>query len=482
MKLGRVTLGVPNSYSQVTMSQGADQIHGTIRVSSNRQYAVVFSDGYLQDQKSGRSWTPGCVFLVEKDKLLWIKKIERPMNAAVSDNGVVAVLYTTHKETPSNSKPREFIDLGGSLTLMDTSGEELVSMAFGSNLLACAISNSGKYAAVATLAPDDSIYFFSILDKKLLWKYKNHAKKRVLGLLFMESQLDVRAGGSLDSKEKEYALSLDGKLTPEYQTKFDESMKIKKQPPAQKAESLKARLLSDDKHDVMNALEELKSFTNTKGAIPYYEIILEGLAIHFSDRKEVFDATWKVFRIILKKKAKIASPYVPKLLNQIRKGAASGVEATLLILGEIGRANPSWVMEDRAFILEKLKSSAWNERRFAAFAIGSIGAAEPAYAKEAIPIMLDYVSHPKRVKNELEFIGKKDSQTAISLGVAASMGVEPDVWLRDACIDALGMIGEKSSEAVVDAVSILQELAVSGDSPFTQKKALRAMELISGKK
>jgi hypothetical protein len=115
--------------------------------------------------------------------LLWIKDVERPINAAVSDTGTTALLHTTYRE-PSKTLPRQFVDLGGTLAVIGLSGNEIFANEFGSNIHACAISPEGKLVSVATLAPDNSIYCFHALEKRLVWKYKNHAKNRVLGLAF----------------------------------------------------------------------------------------------------------------------------------------------------------------------------------------------------------------------------------------------------------------------------------------------------------
>ena len=49
-------------------------------------------------------------------------------------------------------------------------------------------------------------------------------------------------------------------------------------------------------------------------------------------------------------------------------------------------------------------------------------------------------------------------------------------WIRDTCIDAIGMIGKKSPEVVKDAIPILKDLSTNSPSPYTKKKALRALE------
>jgi len=55
-------------------------------------------------------------------------------------------------------------------------------------------------------------------------------------------------------------------------------------------------------------------------------------------------------------------------------------------------------------------------------------------------------------------------------------------WLRDACIDALGMIGKRSPESINTAIPLLDKLAKDAPSPYTRKKAVKALDEIRGTK
>jgi hypothetical protein len=55
----------------------------------------------------------------------------------------------------------------------------------------------------------------------------------------------------------------------------------------------------------------------------------------------------------------------------------------------------------------------------------------------------------------------------------------PNTWLRDACIDALGMIWKKSPESANNAVPMLMKLSKYASSQYTRKKALRALDAIA---
>lgn len=487
MKPGKVSLGISDDFpTLVSVVQDTDCLYGKLQTSSlDKQYSVVFCDGYIDDQKNNaRKWIAGktCLIKNDEDTLLWIKDVERPINAAVSDTGTTALLHTTYRE-PSKTLPRQFVDLGGTLAVIGLSGNEIFANEFGSNIHACAISPEGKLVSVATLAPDNSVYCFHALEKRLVWKYKNRSKNMVLGLAFNGTQIDVFTGKTLAKMEKEYALSLtDGSLTPEYQKELEPVKKH--QPSQQKAEALIARLgTANDTRDVMNALEELKSFVSTKGSIAHYGIILNALGDRLQEEKEVFNAVWKVLRVIMKKKPEMVDPYIPEILALLRGRSGEEVEGVLIMLGELGSANPAWVKDEQPFIMEKLvESKVWNERRYAALAMGSIGSSEPSFAKDAIPIMIGYVAHPKEVARELGNLAKTDPKVSIDLGVTASMGADPAVWLQDACIDALGMIGEKSPESVGGAIALLESVAKEDNSPYTRTKAAHALDRIRRKR
>lgn len=115
------------------------------------------------------------------------------------------------------------MDLGGSLVVANKSGEMLFTFEFGSNVEACTISPNGDLVSVATLYPDNSIYFFDVLQKILLWKYKSHLRRDpILELKFRGDQLEVFTGHTVATKEKRYTLEKDGSLTVDYQNKLND--------------------------------------------------------------------------------------------------------------------------------------------------------------------------------------------------------------------------------------------------------------------
>lgn len=130
--------------------------------------------------------------------------------------------------------------------------------------------------------------------------------------------------------------------------------------------------------------------------------------------------------------------------------------------------------------MKKLRSRFWNERRYAAFTIGSIGSADSLYVRDAIPILIEYASQPETVRNELEASARKDTNVSVELTSARMLGVDPSGWLRDACIDAIGMIGKTSPDSVNQAIPLLEKLSKDESFPYTVKKAVRALGEIEG--
>lgn len=162
------------------------------------QFSVFLSDGYIMVENNSKKWINGKVWLKENENIIWIKKIERPINAVVSDNGKVTLLQTIYiNHSKSSSKTTEFQELGGKLTVMEKFDKPIFTYDFESNLESCSISSDGNLVSVATLSPDNSIYCFDLGQKRLLWKYKNHARRKVLKLQFKEDKIEVFTGLTL---------------------------------------------------------------------------------------------------------------------------------------------------------------------------------------------------------------------------------------------------------------------------------------------
>jgi curved DNA-binding protein CbpA/uncharacterized membrane protein (Fun14 family) len=223
IKPGSVSIETFDKYVFAKITQGNAYFYGILRSSQNSQFFVVFRDGFGNFNR----WINGKIYLIERDYLLWIKEFERPINAAISDNGTIALLHTFNKDRLSSSSPKEFIDLGGTLTVMERSGKSLFTYEFGSNIQGCAISQNGNLVSVATLYPDNSIYCFDVERKTLSWRYPIHTTKMpVLGLEFRGNQIEVFSGSNIATMGKKYTLTIDGILLAEYEDKLDALKKI----------------------------------------------------------------------------------------------------------------------------------------------------------------------------------------------------------------------------------------------------------------
>ena len=156
---GKVEIGTPNNSSFVEIRYMNNSFSGTLRTSQNSHYSVIFSDGYLEINR----WINGEIWLVEMDNLVWIKKIDRPDNAAVSDGGTVAFLHRIFRDSSMGDK--EFMDLGGSLAVAEKSGKIIFTYEFGSNIEGCAISPDGNFVSVATFTLT-TLFTFLMCDSK----------------------------------------------------------------------------------------------------------------------------------------------------------------------------------------------------------------------------------------------------------------------------------------------------------------------------
>ncbi len=401
------------------------------------------------------------------------------------------------------SSPKEFVDLGCMLVVLDKLGLEIFHHEFGSNSFECAISSDGSRVLVSTLSPDNSIYCFDLSyiqskglnslgspeseQLKAYWKYKHYSRNGVHKLRFLNDIIEVFTTDTEKSSEREYALYLDGILLPEYAKEVESITRIKKQRGEDKLQSLLTMVNSDDRRKIIEGLFLLATFVTTKGALLHYATII-GHISKFIDTKdsELFSVTWKIIKAVMKKEVTAIEPIVRPLLSRIKRSCDDG--ELLVYLGELGKFNPDWIMHELPFIKEKLRSNQWNERRLAAFAIGYIGAVDFRLVQDVIPQIIEYISNPEKVMKELEqnSVGDRTVPEGSLQDVRITVTLVKDpmddaTWIRDACIDTLGEIGKSFPKAVEFAVPLLEEISRNTSSPYTVKKSLRAIDAIHGK-
>ncbi len=462
-----------DKYSNVTIEYGQETEFGNLRASQNNKFYVFFNKRKI--------------ILIKDDCLIWIRDIERPINVVVSDNGIVAILYSNYRESPSSPSPKEFIDLGGTLSVIDKSGELIFTFEFGSNVEACTISPDGKLVALATLYPNNSVYCFDISKRRQLWKYQNHIKRlAILELNFNESHIDVIMGHSLATANKEYELNLDGTLTTKYQQKLDSLNKIKKGNAQEKVEYYLSMTTSHAQHDIMEGLAELAKFVKTKGALPYYEQIVYNLGNLLKKEFNHFDNIWKVVRELLKRNPKAVSTIVPLIISQLKTHPQTDAFRIILTFGELGRVNPMWIHDELEVIKQKLRSPSSTERSIAIWAIGNIGSADARLVINEIPFLIEYASNPERMTKEIKKSVEK-SIPPVSSGFGPpfrppffyTMAGNNDSWIRDDCIKAIGTIGKRHPEYVKAAIPLLRKLTKLSSYPYTMKIAAQALDDIT---
>jgi hypothetical protein len=474
---GPVEVVTPDNLSLVEVRQGSHRLLGKIVRSKNTRYAVVMQDGLPIFEREVRKWVPGVVCLIEGNNLVWIIFVEKPINASVSDEGTTAILYTIRRDysKPRSSKPEEGVDLGGTLAVLNKTGEQVLEHKFGSNVHDCTISSDGNLIVLSTLYPDNSTYCFSVSKKEMMWKRKNDYRRGVTGFEFTEKGIEVFSSPTIGVKEKECVLGFDGTLPEQYTKEREKFNGLRKATPEVALDNIISILQSDNKKDIADALLLLESLVSKKKAIPYYPKIIALLRNYLQANHDALNSLYRIIRTMLKNQPQSIEPIVPDILTIAKQ--KEDVTGTILLgwVRDFGETNPKWVENEIPIIIEQLKSSKrWNQRRWAAFAVGSIGSKDFTLIQSAIPVLIDYVANPDRVRSQLEELARKDKDVAIDLMVAGNN--DPATWLRDACIDALGMIGKTFPHAVKDAVALLQNLASSAPSPYTMKKAKLALD------
>lgn len=138
--------------------------YGRKQFSPNRQYCVSYSDGHYENNK----WKNGDIALIKDNKLLFKKKLQRPNDCLVSNDGVVIVCDWINSDA-----------LTGKFIIFNTTGEEIVSKKTTANLGSCAISDNSQIALFETHNSDtndsDKIFIVDIPQKQIIQKFERPA-------------------------------------------------------------------------------------------------------------------------------------------------------------------------------------------------------------------------------------------------------------------------------------------------------------------
>lgn len=131
--------------------------YGTHRYSSNGKFCVVYRDGYRKNGKRKR----GQFTVLHEKEVLFKKRVERPHDCYVSNNGVAICCDWLSPD-----------ELTGNFEIFDKTGSKVFSKRTTANLGACGISIDGKIAAFETHNSDtedaDNIFVVDIEQRKLM--------------------------------------------------------------------------------------------------------------------------------------------------------------------------------------------------------------------------------------------------------------------------------------------------------------------------
>jgi hypothetical protein len=148
-------------------------------------------------------------------------------------------------------------------------------------------------------------------------------------------------------------------------------------------------------------------------------------------------------------------------------------------IGQLGQINPDWVKDLIPGMIKQLqRNSEWNTRRFIAFNLGAIGSKHSDLVKDAIPIMIEYIENPSKVtdRKPLEF-EESGVKLSINMSPESMLGVDQTQWLKDAYIDALGMIGKGNPDLIIKYKSLFSKIAKKDKSEYSRKKAQTVLDL-----
>lgn len=135
--------------------------YGSKQYSPNKQYCVSYADGHYENDK----WKNGDIALIKDKKLLFKKKLQRPNDCFVSNDGIVIACDWLNSDA-----------LTGKFLIFNETGEELFSKKTTANLGNCAISGNSQIALFETHNSDtndgDKIFIVDIANKQIIKKFE----------------------------------------------------------------------------------------------------------------------------------------------------------------------------------------------------------------------------------------------------------------------------------------------------------------------
>ena len=157
-KLKNGTLG---SGKKETTIEDITGFYGNKQYSPNRTFCVSYADGHYENDK----WKNGDIALIKDNKLLFKKKLQRPNDCFVSNDGIVIACDWLNSD-----------ELIGRFLIFNSTGEELFSKKTTANLGNCAISDNSQIALFETHNSDtsdgDKIFIVDISQKQVIHKFE----------------------------------------------------------------------------------------------------------------------------------------------------------------------------------------------------------------------------------------------------------------------------------------------------------------------
>lgn len=172
--------------------------YGMVEYSENKDYSISYSDGYYENDR----WKNGNLALIKGNILLFKKKVERPQDCLVSNNGNVVCC-----DWQNSNK------LSGKFIIFDCTGNEIFIKKTSANLGKSSISNDGKYAVFETYCSDtndsNSIFVIDIENRELI---KQFIRPR-FAFNFMNINSSIKRIRLINNNDIYYEIDFEGNLT-----------------------------------------------------------------------------------------------------------------------------------------------------------------------------------------------------------------------------------------------------------------------------
>lgn len=261
------------THKNIILEDKNSHFYGEYHQSNDKRYIVTYCDAYGRvDKNNKEKFISGQVYLIEHNKILWKKNIDRPNAAFVTNEGnVIVVDWVSFAGKPC-----------GKIYFFDKKGIKTFENIFNSNIGEQSISKDETEFIVTTCFPENAIYLFDVKNKNLVKKVNNNLPQRPL----LRFNFDKIKKYIVENKE------FDDIAYEQERLKHEKEAEEEKQ----RIESLKKKTISE---------------------LTYDEIVLIGslYAGDFYDNKGEPDKALLYFHRAIELKSEKPQPYVLKLIG-----------------------------------------------------------------------------------------------------------------------------------------------------------------------